>query len=317
MENRESGEKWEKAHRRYYRIANITIQVESDAPVEDTTFDKAVGKFEVPGPSEEMVFIRHRFSLPDIDNKDLGKQVYRKPPWAIYRKGGSWIYLGISPLEDDTSLHQIALFNNDHSRGRIFSSSGSSFERGGFNSLCLFPTDQILIARILADRAGFYLHSAGVVYHGQGLLFVGHSGTGKSTTVKMLQGKTEILCDDRIILRKETGEWTIHGTWSHGEIPDVSPGPAPLKAIFLLEKAEENRIVALEDGKEILAGLLACVIRPFADADWWKKTLSFVEDVSINVPCYRMLFDKSGGMVSLIEELIARPRKDDKKLDCG
>ena len=75
-------------------------------------------------------------------------------------------------------------------------------EAAGWSSLSLFPTDQILVARWLADRQGCYLHSAGAILDGKGLLFVGHSDAGKTTTVRMLQDQAEILCDDRNIVRR-------------------------------------------------------------------------------------------------------------------
>jgi len=289
-------------YRRYYGIADLTIQLESDIPIRDKTFDQAVKYFEIAEPGLEMVTISHHFSLPEMNIADMGQELYRRPPWAIYRKGNSWIYLSI--VSASAEPYQISVFNEDHSRGHIYNSSDNFFSIGGHNSLCLYPSDQVLIARILADRAGFYLHSAGVIYNGQGLLFAGHSGAGKSTLVKMLAGKAEILCDDRIILRKQNGSWRIYGTWSHGEIPDVSPSSAPLKAIFFLEKASGNNIIPIDDRTGKFAGLLECVIKSFADAGWWSKTLSCVEDVSINIPCYRLLFDRSGRVLPLIENLV-------------
>jgi len=290
--------------RRYYRIAEITIQVDSDIPIEDKTFDKAVRHFEVSEPGPEIVTIRHHFSLPDLTGEDMGQELYRKLPLAIFKKGDSWMYLGITSLDKGAKPFRISVFNKDYSCGHIYNSSDEFFRLGGHNSLCLYPTDQILIARILADRAGFYLHSAGVVYGGHGLLFVGHSEAGKSTMVKMLKEKAEILCDDRIILRKQNGLWNIYGTWSHGDVPDVSPSSAPLSAVFFLEKAGENTIIPIKDKKEALARLLACVIRPFVDSEWWEKTLSHVEDVGANIPCYRLLFDKSGRIIPLIDKLV-------------
>ena len=89
---------------------------------------------------------------------------------------------------------------------------------------------------------------------GQGLLFVGHSEAGKSTTVKMLQGKAEILCDDRNIVRRWPEGFRVHGTWSHGEVPLVSAASAPLSAIFFLHKSKQNRLMRLRTAKRSSAG---------------------------------------------------------------
>lgn len=56
--------------------------------------------------------------------------------------------------------------------------------------------------------------------------------------------------------------------WSHGDVPDVSPSSAPLKAIMFLEQAPENRRIPLDDGKEITRRLLSGLIKPFETVDW-------------------------------------------------
>lgn len=295
---------WKRDHRRYFECGGITVQVDSDRPVTDDTFHPTLRLFEVDGPGEDTISIRHHFGLPDLDGKKLGEEVYRKPPWAIYQNSGSWIYLGISPINGDKRLHRVVTFNRDHTRGRIFNDDDGkeSFRNDHLRSLTRFPTDQILLAQVLADREGCYLHSAGIKMGADGLLFVGHSDAGKSTISTLLRGHGEILCDDRIILRRRPEGFRIFGTWSHGDVPDVSPASAPLKAILFLEQAPENRLVPLENKRESNRRLLACLIRPFVTADWWDKTLTVVERIAHEVPCYRLRFDRSGEVVDLLRE---------------
>ena len=302
-ENRRFKDNWLKEHRRYFKIADITIQVNSDLPIDKGTFNLKFRHFEVAGPGEDTVSIRHHFSLPDLEGKDLGKELYRKPPWSIYKKGDSWVYLGISPTPENKSLHRAATFNRDHTHARIYNNKEETFLKGNLHSLTLFPTDQILLARILADREGCYLHSCGVNFGGNGLLFAGHSEAGKSTMAKMLKGKAEILCDDRIIVRRRPDGFKIYGTWSHGDVPDVSANSAPLKAVMFLEKSQDNRLIPIDDKKEIMKRLLSCLIKPFVTEDWWDKTLDLTEKIITQVPCYVLEFDKSGGVVDLLEQL--------------
>ncbi len=179
----------------------------------------------------------------------------------------------------------------------------SLFEKGNLGSLTTFPSDQILLARILADREGCYLHASGIILDGKGLLFVGHSEAGKSTMLKMLRGHGEILCDDRIIVRRWPEGFRIHGTWSHGELPDVSPSDAPLRAIMFLEKADANELIPIDDTRERLSRLLSCVIKPLATADWWEKTLDLAGKIAAEVPAYRLRFDRSGEVVDLLKQL--------------
>ena len=303
-ENKRFKEDWQAHHRRYFRIAGITIQVDSDLPIDDQTFHSKFVAFRTAGPGPDTVTVRHHFTLPDLKGKDLGRELYRRSPWAIYQQNGSYIYLGISPQADDPSLHCVATFNADHSRTRIYNNGEDTWRKGDLHSLTLFTSDQILIARLLADRRGCCLHSAGAILNGAGMLFVGHSEAGKSTITTLLQDHAEILCDDRNIVRWMDDGWRVYGTWSHGDVPVVSSNDAPLRGICFIEKASENTLTLLTDRREITRRLLACVIKPLVTADWWNKTLDLIGQMPPEVPCYVMRFDKSGKIVGELKRYL-------------
>lgn len=325
---------------RYYQIAGITIRLEADLPITDTSFHPKFKHFEVNGPGEDTITIRHHFSLPNLNGWDIGEEVYRKPPWAIYRNGSSWFYMGIRgeaggtikrlwsrirhrlyPLTlrssqktkrgesifsrsvKEGNIHQLAVFDHDYSNISIYNKTERPFNGGNLHSLTLFPTDQILLARVLADREGCYIHAGGVVLDGKGLLFVGHSDAGKSTMVMMLQDAVKVLCDDRIIVRRWPKGFKIHGTWSHGDVPDVSSDSAPLKAILFLRQDQENRLIRVDRKQEIIKRLLACLIKPLGTADWWEKMLALVDQMAHEVPCYSLHFTKDGKVIDLLRRL--------------
>ncbi len=304
-ENKKFKDNWQKNHRIYFEVAGITIQVESDLPISEATFPSKFKLFKVNGPGEDTISIRHHFSLPDLDGRDLGEEVYRKIPWAIYRKGNSWIYKGIYHGMEDKDAYLVAVFSHDHTRVEIYNDNfrKQDYLDRGLGSLTMFATDQILLSRVLADREGCYFHASGVILDGKGLLFVGHSDAGKSTIVKMLKDKAEILCDDRMIVRRWPEGFRIHGNWSNGEVSDVSANSAPLRAIMFLQHANENRLLPLENRRIIITRLLACLIKPFVTADWWEKMLSLVEKVVREIPCYSLHFDKSGRVKDVLERL--------------
>lgn len=289
----------------YYDIAGITIQVKSDVGLTGETFHEKFRQFQAARPGSDVVTIHHRFGLPGLAGCDLGREVYRRPPWAIYRSDGAWLYVGLSPDDELVTKSQCAVFDDSHSHSRIYheSSFGESFRRGGHHSLTLFPTDQLLLARILPDRDGLLVHAAGAILNGKGLLFVGQSGAGKSTTVKMLMGRAEILCDDRMIIRRRAGQFEVSGTWSHGEVALVSPSSVPLSAILFLVQSTENRLSLITDRGSVAPKLLPRLVKPLVTADWWTKALELVERVVRDVPCYNMEFDTSGEIVMLLERL--------------
>jgi radical SAM protein with 4Fe4S-binding SPASM domain len=293
---------WSNNHRRRYHIGGLSILVESDLPITDSTFDNKFKSFESDSASGDEIIIHHHFSLPHLKSHDLGEEVYRKAPWAVYKKNHSWIYLGISPKGD--KLHRVAVFNHDHSRATICSPNSEHFLKGGLHSLTLFPTDQILLASTLASREGCFIHSSGIILDGKGLLFVGHSEAGKSTMVKMTRGgRAEILCDDRMIVRRHHDGFKIYGTWSHGEVSEVSAGSAPLKAMLFLEKSAENRLIPLQDRAECRRRILACLIKPFVTSEWWNNMLDLVDRMASEIPCYVLRFDKSGQVMKILADL--------------
>jgi len=295
---------WLATHRRRFGIAGLGVDVESDVPITDGTFEAKFEPFRIPPDGPADIVLRHHFELPDLASFDLGREVYRRPPWAVYRKEASWIYVMISPDPADATVHRVMVFDDGHTRGRIFSPSAAAFKRGGHDSLALLPSDQLILARALPAFGGLYVHASAVDMGGQGLVFAGPSEAGKSTMVKLIGDRARVLCDDRVVVRRAAGGFRVHGTWNHGEIPRVSASSAPLRAVFFLRQAKTNRLDRVTDPKAVLAGFLPRLVRPLVTADWWERTLGLAGEVARDVPFYELSFDKSGRIVAVLEDFL-------------
>jgi energy-coupling factor transporter ATP-binding protein EcfA2 len=333
----------------HFQIGGITVRLESDLDFKAIRFKPELATFAIESPGDDQITLRHIFEWPNLKGIDLGKELYHKAPWSISRKGNTWCYRTLPLDGGDRVWHRVAMFNAAHTHGTIFSppSKVEHIRADGWESLSLFSTDQVWLAPVLADRQAVLLHSSAAILNGRGLLFVGHSDAGKSTTVTLLKNaanrathfagaspipNVEILCDDRNIVRKSSprvdlaseakqsptreaeiasrkppamtsGEWRVYGTWSHGEVADVSAASAPLRAILFLQQDTRNEIVPLTDRKEIWKRLLATLIKPMVTAEWWQKEMNVLEQIVNEVPCSTMLFDKSGAIIDQLANL--------------
>ncbi|MFA5319589.1 MAG: hypothetical protein WBE75_00565 [Candidatus Omnitrophota bacterium] len=288
---------------KYYRLAGIDICLLSDLPFSERTFHPKFREFESVKPARgEMVLIKHHFSLPLLDPGSLGTEVYNAPPWVVYRSKDRLVYKCVSREGTKERIHNLVLSDICRSRFDIYHADKNAYLRGGAYSLTLLPSDQILLAGVLSSRRACYIHACGIIYANEGLLFAGHSGAGKTTLARMFSKHGgQVLCDDRIVVRRLGGKFRIYGTWNNGELQRVSRRDAILKGIFFLRKAGVNRIIRIENKKETFKRLSACLIKSLQTVSWWENTLPLLEQITRTVPAYVLEFDKKGKVVELFE----------------
>ena len=301
-ETRQHKELWLTSHVRFFQLAGVTIELTTDFPITENTFSDVLKTFDTQVPGDDIVRIRLSSTVPSSSSLELENEIISKPPWAVFRRRDSyiyWCYIHREGLLEEP--HFLAITDLEHNNISIFRDN-DTFKSGNLHSLTTFPTDQTLLARMLASRKACYLHSAGIIVNGKGFLFIGHSEAGKSTMMKMLRGLGEILCDDRNVIRRWPDGFRIHGTWNHGDLSDVSPNSAKLAAIFYLEQAQVNEAIQILNKGERLGKVLSHVVKPLETADWWDRTLELAGIIASEVPAYTLRFDKSGDVVNLIKE---------------
>jgi hypothetical protein len=168
-----------------------------------------------------------------------------------------------------------------------------------------YPLDELLFVNFLSRGRGAELHACGVTdAEGNGHLFVGQSGAGKSTIARLLTEMpgSAILSDDRIVVRMKDGRPWIYGTPWHGEAEFSSPDSAPLRTILFLAKDSTNKLVPLPEAT-VVGRLLACSFPPFFDAKGLDFTLSFFSDVTRSVTSYELRFRPDNEVFRIVERL--------------
>ena len=149
----------------------------------------------------------------------------------------------------------------------------------------------LLYAFASASHGALEMHSSVVMQDGKGYLFLGRSGTGKSTHsslwLRHIPG-TELLNDDNPILRlmPDGSVRVFSSPWS-GKTPCYKAQDVPAAAIVRIRQAPKNHIERL-DPVQAYATVMASAsgFRPFKPlADEWHRTL---EGVVSRVPCFTL-----------------------------
>ena len=120
---------------------------------------------------------------------------------------------------------------------------------GKYRKLALDNALMILFALATAGHGIALFHSSTVTYDNKAYMFLGVSGTGKSTHsslwLKYIHG-TELLNDDNPVVRVDGDDVTVYGSPWSGKTPCYRNHSNPLGGIVLLSQAPYNKIHRLK-----------------------------------------------------------------------
>lgn len=117
---------------------------------------------------------------------------------------------------------------------------------------------RILYAQAVLEYDGVSVHASCVSQDGRSFLFLGKSGTGKSTHARQwleTNPDCHLLNDDNPVLRIEGGRVMAYGTPWSGKTPCYKNECYPVAGIARLQQAGTNRFTPLE-GPDAFAALL-------------------------------------------------------------
>ena len=154
--------------------------------------------------------------------------------------------------------------------------------------------ESLAVYRAICERLPFYdtvlLHGSALCLDGEAYLFTAPSGTGKSTHARLWRevfgARVTMINDDKPLLRITDGGVTVYGTPYNGKHSLGADMAAPLGAICLLHRAEENVIRPIR-AAEAFPTLLRQVYR-CADAAAMARTLALLETLTHSVRLYSL-----------------------------
>jgi hypothetical protein len=270
------------------QIAGITVALHSEDPDFKIGVDGATEKFLVARADPDVGI---QAGWGDIPKNNNGKMIFDSGIlWQLYSDDRSYRFHFTAPNLGPVP-YKIARFDREFKSGEVFFHH-FYFPSGPPLYPLDYPLDEILIANILARGKGVEVHGCGVVdAQGKGRLFIGKSGTGKTTMARLWENESGItvLSDDRIILRQVENTIWMYGTPWHGEAKFASPDRVPLTKVYFLSKGTKNELFPL-GGCDAAGRLFACSFSPFYSQQGLDFTLSFLEEIVKVIPCYELKF---------------------------
>lgn len=152
------------------------------------------------------------------------------------------------------------------------------------------PCDELMIAAVcsvLSKKETLFVHSSTVDYCGNGIVFVGPSGIGKTTQAELWQkyAGAQIINGDKIFVKNTAdGFYAFASPWK-GSSPYCLNRNVPLKAIVVLRQSETNSIRTL-GGQELFEYLVPHIFLPFWDEECMNYALATLDTLLSQTSVY-------------------------------
>lgn len=176
--------------------------------------------------------------VPDLEgwNKVTEEKEHFFPVFEFYERNEGWLWT--LSQEDDLEVKSYMISDKAFSKARMYFVCEA---KALLHNLLSF-----MFAASTANRNTLMIHSSVTLHEGKGYLFLGKSGTGKSTHsqlwIQNIEG-CELLNDDHPILKVENdGTIRVYGSPWSGKTPCYRNLSASVGAIVDLHQAKKNAI---------------------------------------------------------------------------
>ena len=275
--------------REYYRFGGVTLAISGELDWQSSEACRPFLAESAPGQREIRVAFAQRFPQPPEDAARQNDTLWR------WREGECFCLL------QRCGSRYTSFARREGGNTELLLSEGY---RENLSTRVIL--ENVGLFDLLAESGMLVLHSAYLLTReGEALLFSGPSGVGKSTQAALWErfAGGQVINGDRALLRPADG--TAHGILYAGTSGICRNVSAPIRAILLLEQAEENQI-SRPRPREAFARLLSqCAYYPWDSASAARMTELAAQLVGA-VPVYRLACRKDESAVRTLEDYLRR-----------
>lgn len=173
----------------------------------------------------------------------------------------------------------------------------------------------LLFALSTADKSTVLMHASAVMCGGKAYLFLGKSGTGKSTHSRLWKQtieEVELLNDDHPIVRvDDDGQATVYGSPWSGKTPCYRNLSTPVGAVVRIRQSKENNIWRLSPVEAYASLMSSC------SGMTWREELAegrnrTMQQIIKSIACYTLECLPDDAAARLCADIVReeRPQKE-------
>lgn len=164
------------------------------------------------------------------------------------------------------------------------------------------------IAAICSRLSYFHttlLHGSFVEYKGEGVIFTGYSGVGKTTQAELWNKflDADIINGDKVLIKVDGNNVTAYGLPWRGSSPYCKNAKARVKGIVVLRQAPYNRIRKL-NASEFMEYFMPHIFLPHWDEKCMSMVLESIDSILHEVPLWLLECKPDEEAVMLTEKTI-------------
>jgi len=245
----------------------------------DTKYDVLIkihsGKFNFPVEAKKV------FHAPFVEEIN-GILIHNNPNfWSVWEYNSDLYIRTIFPLSDPVK-NAVLKFSISASEWDLWIDSNEKdvdpFE---------YPLDGLILYYLTVINKDIMIHASGVNNAGEGFLFSGISGKGKSTMAKLWDNwGAKVIHDDRLIIRKSGNGYSMYNTPVYN---NDKPLDSPLDRIFIIDHGIENKLIPLREASAVSMVMANCIQHTWGPAII-SKLLESVSEMCRVIPTYRLFF---------------------------
>jgi len=245
------------------------------------------GKYKLPAGAEKV------FDAPYVEEINGIRIKKNDKFWSVFKDHNNLFIKSVLPLSEKKKKALLKFSFSERNWDLWFDNAGEEIDP------MEYPLDGLILYYLTVIHGDILIHASGVNNAGNGYLFSGVSGKGKTTMAKLWdKSGAKVIHDDRLILRKTGGGYKMYNTPVYN---NDEPKESRLDKIFLIEHGKKNELIPVRGAASVSLVMANCIQHNW-DSGIIARLLGSVSIMCGTVPVVRLLFKPDRSIIDDILE---------------